>query len=77
MGLSPRITGIIITHIASGSAAARAGLRKGDVVLEINRQRVRNTRQFSAVYQTARGKLLLLVYRLGAGTMYVLFDKAS
>ncbi len=35
-----RVEGVIVTEIRRGSSAARAGLREGDVILEINGQKV-------------------------------------
>jgi serine protease Do len=85
VGLSPAVRekynlperlsqGVVIEQVARGSAAARAGLRPGDVILELNRQPIVSVDQFASVYRQSRGQLLLLVYRDGE-TSYLLFRR--
>ncbi len=73
-GLPKRISGVVIKEIEAGSAAAEAGLRLHDVILEINRHPVQNPFQFSAQYKQTKDKVLLLVYR-GGSTLYLLLEK--
>ncbi len=60
--------GVEITNIEEGSPAAKAGLQKGDVVLEFNGQRVEGTEQFvRLVRETPAGReIKLSVSRGGA-----------
>lgn len=64
--------GVLITRVKPGSTAEEAGLQRGDVVLEINRQPIRSVDDFRA--QVAKGKpgstLLFLIYRRG-GSIFV------
>jgi serine protease Do len=54
-------SGVEITNIEEGSPAAKAGLRKGDVVLEFNGQRVEGTEQFvRLVRETPAGRQVKL-----------------
>jgi serine protease Do len=62
--------GVVVTGVASGSVAARAGLRPGDVLLEVNRKAVTSVREFQEAYEKARGNVLLLLHRRGA-TVFV------
>jgi len=62
--------GVVVTGVAPNSAAARAGLRPGDVLLEVNRKAVTNVREFEDSYAKAKGNVLLLLYRRGA-TVFV------
>jgi len=66
--------GVVITDLAPGSAAAKAGLRPGDVVLELNRVSVDSLAKFKEQYAKASGDLLLLVQRRG-GTVFLVVRK--
>jgi len=74
MRLPRRTTGVVVTEVKPGSAADTAGLRDGDLILEINRQTVKDAYQFSTVYKAAKDPVLLLVFREGT-TMYLLLEK--
>jgi serine protease Do len=74
LGLRRGIAGVVVAAVEPASAADVAGLRTGDVILEINRQPVANPYQFSTVYKAARDRVLLLVLREGT-TMYMLLEK--
>ncbi len=68
--LPPQIgQGVVVTDIADQTAAARAGLQPGDVVLEVNRRPVQSVADFQKLAGRA-GRLLLLVYRDG-GAFYL------
>jgi Do/DeqQ family serine protease len=60
--LPPNVTGVIVTEVDPTSPAAEAGLRRGDVIVQVNRQRVTSVREFEAeVRRAGRGTVLLLV----------------
>lgn len=44
-------TGVLIEEVSEESPAAKAGLKKGDVVVEFDGERVRSVRQFSRLVQ--------------------------
>ena len=67
-------SGIVVTGVAPGSAAERARLTPGDVILEMNRQPVTSAPEFRAAYEKASGKVLLLVFR-GGRTRYVVLNR--
>lgn len=54
------IRGALVTNVAPDSNAAEAGLREGDVILEINRQPVRDAETAVELANKARGDRLLL-----------------
>jgi serine protease Do len=75
LGLSPEVQrGVVITDLSPKSAAARAGLRPGDVVLELNRAAVDSLAKFKELYAKAPGEVLLLVHRRGQ-TLFVVVRK--
>ncbi|MCX6834716.1 MAG: PDZ domain-containing protein, partial [candidate division Zixibacteria bacterium] len=53
MGLSA-VRGIVIDSVFAGSPADRAGMKRGDVVVEFNNQEVANGSQFSVLVATVR-----------------------
>jgi serine protease Do len=75
LGLSTEVQrGVVITDLSPKSAAARAGLRPGDVVLELNRAPVETLAKFKELYAKASGDLLLLVHRRGQ-TLFLVVRK--
>ncbi len=67
-------TALMVTAIDPGSPAARAGLRVGDIVLEIDRKPVVSPREARQTLNAARGTVLLLVKRQGGGQQFVAID---
>ncbi len=53
-------TGLVITSVAQGSAAEQAGLRQGDVILEVNRKPISDTAEFQKLVRGATNDPLLL-----------------
>lgn len=60
--------GVVIEQVEEGSVAQDAGLQKGDVILEVNRQKIRNEADYQAAMQKARPDqgALFLVNRRGS-----------
>jgi serine protease Do len=58
--------GLIIANVEPNSAAAEAGLRRGDIILEINRETVTDASRYNTIIQEAKKEsksLLLLIER--------------
>ena len=59
--------GVLIAGVAPGSVAAKAGLRKGDLILEVENQPIHNVAEFQSAVEKveAEAKILLLVKHEG------------
>src|SRR5712692_10229451 len=66
-------TGVVVTGVASGGAAEAAGIREGDVLLEVNRRRVGSVEEFKgAVAALKPGEAVpVQIERVGAGRQYI------
>jgi serine protease Do len=62
--------GVVVTNVSPSSEAAEAGLRRGDVIQEVNHKPVKNTSDFEHAIGGSKEETLLLVNRNGS-TMYV------
>jgi serine protease Do len=65
-----RTEGIVITNVEPNSTAAEAGIQRGDVIIEVNRQTVNTLKDFDEAVQKAGKAILFLLYRNGA-TFYI------
>jgi serine protease Do len=73
------ISGVIVTAVEQDSSADLHGIKPGDVITEINRQRVSTSRQFRDAVNSAdlkRGLMINLV-REGASMFVVLKDSGG
>jgi serine protease Do len=64
--------GVVITDVNPNSGAADAGLQRGDVIEEVNRQPVANAREYEAALQKAGTQNVLLRLRRGEIASFVL-----
>jgi serine protease Do len=62
--------GVVVTNVEPGGMAAEAGIQRGDVILEVDRNPVNSLKEFSEALKKADKSLLLLIYRSGS-TFYV------
>ena len=67
-----RAQGVVITAVERGSAADDAGLRRGDVILEINRESIRNLTEYRhAIAGLKKGEASLFLVQRGQSTSFV------
>jgi serine protease Do len=72
LGLPSETKGVVVTGVEPGSSAEEAGLRRGDVVLEVNREPVKDLASYrKALKNTAKGKSVLLLVRRGDNTIFL------
>jgi serine protease Do len=66
LNLPRNTTGAVVTDVDEASVAAEAGLQKGDVIEQVNRQPVKNAADFDRMVRASKsGTTLLLVNRGG------------
>jgi serine protease Do len=70
LGLPSNTPGVVVTEISPSSPVAGSGLRRGDVIQEVNRQPVKNTSDFERAIRNSKEETLLLVNRRGS-TVFV------
>jgi len=70
LNLPANASGVVVTQVDPSSKAADSGLKRGDVIQEVNRKPVRNTSDFESAMRGSKDQVLLLVNR-GGNTMYV------
>ncbi|MGH7995397.1 MAG: DegQ family serine endoprotease [Opitutaceae bacterium] len=77
LNLPDRLHGALITEVAPDSAAARAGLRPGDVILEINRHPVDSAKTAVDLSEHASGRRTLVKLWSHGNTVYVVVDETG
>ena len=65
-----RIEGVIAAEVARGSRAARNGIRPGDVIVAVNRRRVRNAEELARAFERTGRALALNIVR-GNGQLLI------
>ena len=68
----PDTQGVLVSQVEPGQAASRAGIRRGDVVIEMDRQPVRNKEDYDRIASQLQNKdsVLMLIKRNGS-SMYI------
>ena len=77
LNLSKDIKGAVIAEIDADSPAAKAGLREGDVIQEVNKQPVRNAKDLVAISKRLKPdeKILIRVWSQGRSSFVALQPK--
>jgi serine protease Do len=70
--------GLVVTNVEEGSPAEEAGIRQGDVIVEVNQKKVENLRDYRAALGRVGGAdSLLLLVRRGGNVLYVALKMAK
>jgi serine protease Do len=77
LNLPKEVQGAVITDIDADSDSAKAGLREGDVIQEVNKQPVRNAKDLVAISKKLKpnDKILMRVYSQGRSSYIALQAK--
>jgi serine protease Do len=71
LGLSES-KGLVVTNVDDGSPADEAGIRRGDVIVEVNQKKVESLRDYrAALGQVGSKDSLLLLVRRGNNVLYM------
>ena len=63
--------GVVVVDAASGGAAAEAGIKRGDVIVSVNRKRTSTTAEYArAIQQAGRAGTLTILVRRGDASIY-------
>lgn len=64
--------GVVVSAVDPGSAADEAGIRRGDVILEVDRKPIRNIDEYKkSLAGVRKGKGVLLLVRRGESTLFL------
>ena len=65
------VHGVLVTDVDAGSIAARAGIKRGDLLEEVNRKEVETPDQVKTLIKESKKKTVLLLVRQGEASRYL------
>ncbi len=66
------VSGVVVTEVTQGSPAAEGGIRRGDVIQEVNRKPVENIEDFGQAIEEAKGQeSILFLIKRGESSLFV------
>jgi serine protease Do len=71
LGLGEDVKGVVVSSVESGSSADEAGMRRGDVILEVNREQVKDLPSYRKALKASKGKSVLFLVRRGENTIFM------
>ncbi len=74
LNLQQNATGVVVTDVEESSAAADAGLQRGDVIEQVNRQPVKSAADFERMVRAGKGGTTLLLVNRGGVRNYVAIE---
>ncbi len=74
--IQPGLEGVLVSQLNPNGQASEKGVRRGDLITEINRQPVKSAAAFQALYaKVQKGEIVLLALRRGSGSLVVAYEK--
>jgi len=80
LNLPQSASGVLVTQVQPDSPAAEAGIQRGDVIEEVNRQPIRSTSEFRNLVSQPSKSVLLLIHRVidhDDKTIYTVIERAG
>ncbi len=74
LGLRPGTNGVVVTDVAQDSPASDAGLQRGDVIEQVNRQPVNNVSDYQRLISQAGNQSVVLLVNRGGNTTFVVVE---
>jgi serine protease Do len=66
------VEGVLVSDVSSGEPGGEAGLKRGDIISEVNRTKVKNTGDYNRIAsKLKRGDTALMLVRRGGTTIYI------
>jgi serine protease Do len=70
---APPGSGVVVTDIESGSPADEAGIRRGDIIKEVNRQPIKSLKVYNqAIKKAVKGDNVLFLIKRGRNSIYII-----
>ncbi|MGC1372757.1 MAG: DegQ family serine endoprotease [Candidatus Sulfotelmatobacter sp.] len=71
LGLKPNVKGVVVTNVSDDSPAADAGLQRGDVIVQVNRQPVNSVSDYQRLVSEAGKQTVVLLVNHGGNTVFL------
>jgi serine protease Do len=69
---APDAQGVVVSEVEEGSLADEVGMRRGDLILEVNQQKITTVQEYrTALGHAAVTNSTLFLIRRGANTVYL------
>jgi serine protease Do len=74
LGLGSEVKGVVVTDVADGSPAQDAGLQRGDVIEQVNREPVNSVSDYQRLITKAGKQAIVLLVNRGGNTTFVVVE---
>jgi serine protease Do len=71
IGVPPSTKGVVVDNVDQDSPASEAGLQRGDVIVQVNRQPVTNEKDYDRLVRQAKGSSILLLVNRGGSNLFL------